>query len=73
MGGMFTVVKVREGQARNDYKDPGWYEHPEGTVAYQWKGEQALEPARAPSAAPKGASGEIEFKAVKPHGGHGGH
>jgi FtsP/CotA-like multicopper oxidase with cupredoxin domain len=73
MGGMFTVVKVREGQARGDYKDPGWYKHPEGTVAYEWKGEQAAtEPARAPAAA-KGAPGEIELKAVKPHGGHGGH
>ena len=38
MGGMFTVVKVREGLARNDYKDPGWYKHPSGTVAYEAKG-----------------------------------
>jgi FtsP/CotA-like multicopper oxidase with cupredoxin domain len=35
MGGMFTVVKIREGLARNDYKDPGWYKHPPGTVAYR--------------------------------------
>jgi FtsP/CotA-like multicopper oxidase with cupredoxin domain len=39
MGGMFTVVKVREGLARNDYRDPGWYKHPPGTVAYEWTGE----------------------------------
>jgi len=38
MGGMFTVVKVREGLARNDYKDPGWYRHPAGTVAYELNG-----------------------------------
>jgi FtsP/CotA-like multicopper oxidase with cupredoxin domain len=38
MGGMFTVVKVREGLARDDYKDPGWYRHPPGTVAYEWTG-----------------------------------
>jgi len=25
MGGMFTVVKVREGLAPGDYRDPGWY------------------------------------------------
>ncbi len=31
MGGMFTVVKVRKGIA--NYDDPGWYEHPKGTVA----------------------------------------
>jgi FtsP/CotA-like multicopper oxidase with cupredoxin domain len=34
MGGMFTVVKVREGLAADDYKDPGWYKHPDGTVAH---------------------------------------
>jgi hypothetical protein len=31
MGGMFTVVKVREGL--KSYDDPGEYAHPEGTVA----------------------------------------
>jgi FtsP/CotA-like multicopper oxidase with cupredoxin domain len=35
MGGMFTVVKIREGLARGDYKDPGWYKHPTGTVAHR--------------------------------------
>jgi FtsP/CotA-like multicopper oxidase with cupredoxin domain len=35
MGGMFSVVKVREGLAERDFADPGWYQHPEGTVA--WK------------------------------------
>ena len=39
MGGMFTVVKIREGLARNDYSDPGWYTHPGGSVAYEWTGE----------------------------------
>jgi manganese oxidase len=33
MGGMFTVLKVREGLARDDYKDPGPYQYPPGTVA----------------------------------------
>jgi len=33
MGGMFTVVKVRKNQPKNDYTDPGWYEHPSGSVA----------------------------------------
>jgi len=31
MGGMFTVIKVREGLT--SYDDPGWYVHPEGAVA----------------------------------------
>ena len=35
MGGMFTTVKVREGLAHDDYRDPGWYQHPPGTVAYE--------------------------------------
>lgn len=35
MGGMFTVVKVRDDLARNDYSDPGWYDSPKGTVAYR--------------------------------------
>jgi hypothetical protein len=31
MGGMFTLLKVREGLT--DYGDPGWYRHPPGTSA----------------------------------------
>ena len=38
MGGMFTMVKVRDGLARNDYKDPGWYKQPPASVAYEWTG-----------------------------------
>jgi hypothetical protein len=34
---MFTTVKVRKDQARNDFKDPGWYRHPAGTIAYEWQ------------------------------------
>lgn len=41
MGGMFTVVKIREDQKPNDYQDPGWYPHPPGTTAYLWQGELA--------------------------------
>jgi hypothetical protein len=37
MGGMFTVLKVRKDIAPGDYSDPGWYDHPEGTVAYELK------------------------------------
>jgi manganese oxidase len=31
MGGLFTIFKVREGIT--NYDDPGWYQHPPGTVA----------------------------------------
>jgi FtsP/CotA-like multicopper oxidase with cupredoxin domain len=34
MGGMFTVMKVRKDLAPGDYRDPGWYKHPPGTVAH---------------------------------------
>ncbi len=52
MGGMFSVVKVREGLARNDYKDPGWYKHPQGTVAYEWTGTAPVATRATPEAAP---------------------
>ncbi len=44
MGGMFTVIKIREGLAANDYKDPGPYKHPEGTVAYEVDAPQSEAP-----------------------------
>lgn len=33
MGGMFTIVKVRDDLRPGDYADPGWYNPPKGTVA----------------------------------------
>lgn len=65
MGGMFSVVKVREGLSATDYADPGWYQHPAGTVAWEWTGDTP-EPAR---------SSEPTTQPPKPqqgrHGGHG--
>lgn len=55
MGGMFTMIKVREGQARGDYRDPGWYRHPAGTVAREWSGEAPPAP-RAPDTPSDSAS-----------------
>ncbi len=49
--GCSRVVKVREGLARGDYKDPGWYKHPPGTVAYEWTGEAPAASARRAGAA----------------------
>jgi FtsP/CotA-like multicopper oxidase with cupredoxin domain len=40
MGGMFTLMKIRADLARNDYRDPGWYKAPKGSVAYLWQGEE---------------------------------
>ena len=61
MGGMFTVVKVREGLAADDYKDPGWYVHPTGGVA-RLVASPANEPPR-PSQIPNRTPA---VKAVKP-------
>ena len=44
MGGMFTVVKVRNDQKPGDYGDPGWYTHPPGTQASEWVGETSEAP-----------------------------
>jgi manganese oxidase len=71
MGGMFTVVKVREGLAKNDYKDPGWYKHPPGTVAYEWTGAAPVV-TRGKSEPQPAAGPERELRARKPPG-HGGH
>ena len=70
MGGMFTVVKVREGVARNDYKDPGWYRHPAGTVAYELKGESPPAARKRPAATPAPPPGP---RVKKPAGNAGHH
>ena len=31
MGGMFTMVKVRDHITPGDFSDPGWYDTPDGT------------------------------------------
>ena len=76
MGGMFTVLKVRKEQKPGDYRDPGWYRHPAGTVAYEWQGE--LPPAErttsvgGQSMPPANQTMNMEMTVRKPVG-HGGH
>jgi len=71
MGGMFSVVKVRRGLGKTDYRDPGWYRQPAGTQAALWNGD-------APSSAPgqqrpaATPAKDVEFTVRKPHG-HDGH
>ncbi len=67
MGGMFTVVKVREGLARDDYKDPGWYKHPQGTVAREWQGPAPVADRRPAAAAPGKA---LQVRKPTGHAGH---
>jgi hypothetical protein len=74
MGGMFTVVKIREGLAAGDYKDPGWYAHPAGTVAYEWTGAppaaERATPVRAKNPSPARAAPELRARKPTRHGGH---
>jgi hypothetical protein len=68
---------VRRDQKRGDYTDPGWYQHPPGTVAYEFTG-RLPDPARfkaesagaMPRTAP--ATPNVEVKVRKP-GGHAHH
>ena len=67
MGGMFTAVKVRDDVPRGSYKDPGWYKHPQGTVAYEYTGALAA-PTRA--AAPARDSKTMNVRKPTDHSGH---
>ncbi|MBA4133036.1 copper oxidase [Methylocystis sp. MitZ-2018] len=64
MGGMFTLMKIREGLAPEDYKDPGPYKHPEGTVAHEFKGQVAEAPRQNGQAKMKKRA--VEPQAIKP-------
>jgi manganese oxidase len=68
MGGMFTLLKVRHDQPPGDYRDPGPFKHPAGTVAYEFTGALPQPSRRAPSA----AKASVELRARKPSG-HAGH
>jgi hypothetical protein len=59
---MFTVFKVRKDQKPGDYKDPGHYKFPEGTVAQEWTG------APLPAVRPKASAdtSPATAKAIKP-------
>jgi methionine-rich copper-binding protein CopC len=46
---------------RDDYKDPGWFRHVSGTVAYEWTGV-------APAAPRASDAGDVDLKAVKARG-----
>ncbi len=63
MGGMFTVMKIREGMARDDYRDPGPYKFPRGTVAYEIDAPVA-EPVRQES--PSTAKPAVKKRGGKP-------
>jgi hypothetical protein len=50
---MFTVIKVRDDIAPGDFRDPGWYANPPGTVARRVSTDPEFgEPVRAPPLSP---------------------
>jgi FtsP/CotA-like multicopper oxidase with cupredoxin domain len=54
MGGMFTLIKVRDDIAPGDFRDPGWYRNPPGMVARRVSTDPEFgEPVRAPPLSPK--------------------
>jgi hypothetical protein len=73
MGGMFSVLKVREGLLHGDYADPGWFKHPEGTVAYEWQGDPVAEPARPAAQEHSSTTSEETTLTVRKPTGHSGH
>jgi FtsP/CotA-like multicopper oxidase with cupredoxin domain len=70
MGGMFTVMKVREGLAANDYKDPGWYKHPPRTVAYEVAAPPVEPPRHKSNAGPATGPAVNVVKPRNPHRSH---
>ena len=72
MGGMFTTVKVRDGLARNDYRDPGWYKHPPGTVAHLVAESEMADMPMATEAKDSSRPSAMDMAIKKPSG-HAGH
>ena len=71
MGGMFTVLKVRDNIASNNV-DPGHYKHPRGSLAYELA-DNAAAPEAAMGASPAATKPEIELNVRKPQMGGAGH
>ncbi len=77
MGGMMSVVKVRDDLRPGDFRDPGPYRHPPGTVAREYTGTLGEAP-RAPGAPAASAGSPAGYRVHKPGGapgagGHSGH
>jgi hypothetical protein len=57
-GGMFTIVKVRDGLKSYD-QAPGWYQHPPGTVALKASAQDLARDGIDVNAPTAGASGRM--------------
>jgi hypothetical protein len=67
MGGMFSVVKVRDDIKRGDFKDPGPYKHPAGTLASEYTAEM---PEAVRARAPKADANTLKVRKPTGHEGH---
>jgi hypothetical protein len=69
MGGMFTLLKVRRDQKPGDYRDPGWFKHPPGTVAREVPNADVPTATRnAPEAQDSSSGGKPDATVRKPSG-----
>jgi len=68
MGGMFSMLKVRRGLKRGDYGDPGWFQHPAGTLAREVG--DAPPAAMVPNTVPQPAGVEVQVRKPAGHHGH---
>jgi len=67
MGGMFSVVKVRDDVKPGDYADPGWFKHPAATLAREYTGDLAP-PVRGPA-----PTADADTPSARKPSGHQGH
>jgi manganese oxidase len=68
MGGMFSLLKVRKDQPHGDYRNPAWYQHPEGTRAREV--EISTEALSAPKQDQNKPQIEVQIRKPKGHSGH---
>jgi hypothetical protein len=68
MGGMFSVVKVRDDLRPGDYRDPGWFRHPAGTVPSEYTAGDDGDAPR--TAQPEADAGTLQVRKPTGHDGH---
>lgn len=74
MGGMFTVLKVRDDLAPRDSRDPGWYLNPKGSMAQRVSqdpdfGNPVRKAPSVPQPTPSNSPGEMPDMPGMKHGG----
>ena len=64
---LFRSVKVRDDIQRGDFKDPGAYKHPAGTLASEYTAEM---PATVRAPAPAADANTLQVRKPSGHEGH---